>query len=57
MEPQTEIERYFYCRIALIELRPGENKEDAWLLHLLEHPEDTYADIKVFNRNSQGNVN
>lgn len=57
MEPPTEIERYFYCRIALIELRPGENKEDAWLLHLLEHPEDTYADIKVFNRNSQGNVN
>ena len=57
MAPQTEIERYFYCRIAIVELSPGESKEDAWLLHLLEHPEDTYADIKIFNRNSQGNVN
>ena len=52
MEPQTEVERYFHCRIAVIELRPGESKEDAWSLHLLEHPEDAYADIKVFNQYS-----
>lgn len=52
MAPQTEIERYFYCRIAVIEMKPGERKEDAWSLHLLEHPEDAYADIRVFNRHS-----
>jgi hypothetical protein len=52
MAPQTEIERYFYCRIAVIEMGPGESKEDAWSLHVLEHPEDAYADIKVFNRPS-----
>ena len=32
MEPQTEVERYFHCRIAVIEMRPGESKEDAWSL-------------------------
>jgi hypothetical protein len=52
MESQTEVERYFQCRIAVIALRPGESKEDAWLLHLLEHPEDAYANIKVFNQYS-----
>jgi hypothetical protein len=53
MEIQTEIERYLHCRVAVIEIRPGESKADAWSLHLLEHPEDAYADIKVFNRYSR----
>lgn len=52
MEPQTEVEKYFHCRIAVIEMKLGESKENAWSLHLLEHPEDAYADIKVFNRHS-----
>ena len=56
MEPQTEVERYFHCRIAVIEMRPGESKEDAWSRHLLEHPEDAYADIKVFNRYSMASI-
>ncbi len=56
MAPQTEIERYFHCRIAVIELRPGESKEDAWSSHLIEHPEDAYADIKVFNRHSMASI-
>jgi hypothetical protein len=56
MEPQTGIERYFHCRVAVIEMRPGESKEDAWSLHLLEHPEDAYVDIKVFNRDSMAPI-
>ena len=56
MEPQTEVERYFHCRIAVIQMRPGENKEDAWSLHLLEHPEDADADIKVFNQYSMASI-
>lgn len=52
MEPQTEVERYFHCRIVIIEMSPGESKEGAWLRYLAGHPEDSYANIKVFNRNS-----
>lgn len=51
MEPQTEVERYFHCRIAVIEMKPGESKEGAWLRHMAGHPEDSYANIKIFNRN------
>jgi hypothetical protein len=50
MEPQTELERYCQCRIAIIEVRPGETKEGAWSRHLAKHPEDSYANVKIFNR-------
>lgn len=56
MEPQTEVERYFYCQVVVIEIRPGESKEDAWFRHIVEHPEDAYADIKVFNRYSMASI-
>lgn len=35
MEPQTEVEKHFHCRIAVIEMKPGENKEEAWSLPAL----------------------
>jgi hypothetical protein len=56
MEPQTEIERYFHCRIAVIERRLGETKEDALSRHLLANPNDAYAAIKVFNRDTRMRV-
>ena len=56
METQPEIERYLHCRIAIIERRLGETKGDAWSRHLLAHPEDAYAAIKVFNRDSRVKV-
>lgn len=49
METLSEVERYLYCRIAVIEIRPGETKEVAWSRHLANHPEDSNADIKIFN--------
>jgi hypothetical protein len=52
MEPQTEIERYFHCRIAIIDMRPEETKEKAWSRHLVKYPENAYADIKIFNRDN-----
>jgi hypothetical protein len=56
MDPQTVVERYFHCRIAVIERRLGETKGDAWSRHLLAHPEDACAAIKVFNRDSKVRV-
>jgi hypothetical protein len=56
MKPQPEAEklevaRYLNCRVAIVDLGPGESKEEAWARHLAGHPEDSYADIKIFNRN------
>jgi hypothetical protein len=56
MKPQPEaeklgVERYLNCRVAIVDLGPGESKEEAWARHLAGHPEDFYADIKIFNRN------
>jgi hypothetical protein len=53
MRTHHEVEKYFSCRIAIIEMRPGETKEDAWSRHLGWYPEDFYADIKIFSRDSR----
>ena len=41
--------RYFYCRLAVVQMEPRESTEEAWDRHLAEHPGDVYANIKVFN--------
>jgi hypothetical protein len=56
METQNVVEKYFSCSIAVIERKPGETKEDAWSRHLLAHPEDACAAIKVFHRDSKVRV-
>jgi hypothetical protein len=56
MAPHTEIERYFHCHIAIIDRRLGETKEEALSRHLLANPDDAYAAIKVFNRDSKVRV-
>lgn len=58
MKPQPkaekpEVEKYLHCRIAIVEIGPGETKEDAWSRHLAGHPEDFYANIKIFNRDTR----
>jgi hypothetical protein len=55
MKPQPEaekleVEKFLNCRVAIVEIGPGETKEDAWARHLAGHPEDFYANIKIFNR-------
>ncbi len=58
MKPQPEaekleVEKYLNCRVAIIEIGYGETKEDAWARHLAGHPEDFYANIKIFNRDTR----
>ncbi len=49
-KPQFCLEKYFNIRMAIIEMRLEETKEEAWSRHLAEHPEDLYANLKIFNR-------
>jgi hypothetical protein len=49
-ESQFDLGEYFNIRIAIIQLKTGETKEDAWSRHLSEHPEDSIATIKIFNQ-------
>jgi hypothetical protein len=41
---------HFNVRLAIIEVRRGETREDSWKRHLTDNPEAHYANIKVFNR-------
>jgi hypothetical protein len=50
---KLEVEKFFNCRVAIVEMGLGETKEDAWTRHLAGHPDDFYADIKIFNRDSR----
>jgi hypothetical protein len=47
--PQEIVERYFYCRLAVVQMEPRESTAEAWDRHLAAHPGDVYANIKVFN--------
>ena len=46
----SRLKDYFNVRPVIIEVRPGETREDSWKRHLMDHPESTLANIKVFNR-------
>lgn len=48
--PYELVERYFYRRMAVVQMKPRETTEEAWRRHLANHPGDIYANIKVFNR-------
>jgi hypothetical protein len=48
--PYEMVEKYFYYRMAVVQMDPRETKEEAWGRHLAEHPGDIHANIKVFNR-------
>jgi hypothetical protein len=50
MKLQFDIREYLNIRTVIIEIRRAETKEEAWSRHLLQHPEDSVANIKVFNR-------
>ena len=45
----NRIKAYFNVRQVIIEVRPGETREDAWKRHMIDHPEARNANIKVFN--------
>jgi hypothetical protein len=46
----SRLKGYFTVRLAIIEVRPGETREDSWKRHLTDNPEANYANVKVFNR-------
>jgi hypothetical protein len=48
-KPQSEVMKYFYYRLAIIQVRVGETNDEAWQRHLMEAPDDIYASIRVFN--------
>jgi hypothetical protein len=48
-KPQSEVMKYFDYRMAIIQVRVGENNEQAWQRHLIGTPDDIYATIRVFN--------
>jgi hypothetical protein len=48
--PHEIVEKYFYYRMAVVQMEPRESTEEAWDRHLAEHPGDIHANIKVFNR-------
>jgi hypothetical protein len=41
--------KYFDYRMAIIQVRVGENNEEAWQSHLIGTPDDIYATIRVSN--------
>jgi hypothetical protein len=47
--PQSELMKYFYYRLALIQVEVGETNDAAWHRHLMETPGDISATIRVFN--------
>jgi hypothetical protein len=47
--PQSEVMKYFDYRMAIIQVRVGENSGEAWQRHLIQIPDDMYATIRVFN--------
>ncbi|MFI5329536.1 MAG: hypothetical protein ACHQ2F_00655 [Desulfobaccales bacterium] len=52
----SRLKDYFHVRLAIIEVRPGETREDAWIRHLADHPEAKYANVKIFNRTKYDQV-
>ena len=42
-EPQSALMQYFAYRLAIIQVKVGENNQEAWQRHLMEVPDDIYA--------------
>jgi hypothetical protein len=47
------MEKFFSYRMAIVQVKPDETNDEAWLRHLGKHPEDTDAKIRVFNRHNE----
>ncbi len=48
-ETNRTIGKLFSYRMAIVKLNLGETNEEAWHRHLVEHPGDINANIRVFN--------
>jgi hypothetical protein len=52
----SRLKEYFNVRLVIIEVQPGETREDSWKRHLADHPEAIHANIRVFNRTKYDQV-
>ncbi len=43
------IPRYQNMKLAVVEVRVGETREDAWRRYLAEHPQGVAIDVKIFH--------
>ena len=50
LQEKEWLKKILNIRMVIIEVKPGENEEEAWCRHLNECPGDLYANIRVFNR-------
>jgi hypothetical protein len=48
-EPHSAVMKYFGYRMAIIQVKYEESKEEAWERHLMETPDDINATIRIFN--------
>jgi len=46
---RDHLSKLLNLRMAIVEVGMAETNEDAWLHHLTTHPEDLYANIRIFN--------
>lgn len=49
MEKFVELTRYYDGKVVVVEVGNGESREEAWLRHLLSHPENARAQVKIFH--------
>jgi len=47
--PRAGRRSFTILKSAIVVVRRGETTEQAWWRHLKRHPEDTYADVKIFH--------
>jgi hypothetical protein len=48
-----EMKEFAAClkiKLAVVQVKPGESSQEAWIRHLAENPGDISATVKIFNQ-------
>jgi hypothetical protein len=53
-ENRDLLRKLLNMRMAMVEVGITETYAEAWLRHLSTHPEDHYANVRIFNRQKSG---
>jgi len=53
-EKWGHLSKLLNVRMVIVEVGIAETNEEAWLLHLSNHPEDHHANVRIFNRQKAG---
>jgi hypothetical protein len=51
-EYQPVLAKYLNIKLAVVEVRNGENQEEAWRRHLADHPESASVHIKILHHHN-----